>query len=95
MASSSFVQALVEFALEDPANLVAVQDLRATCLTALFATPDGAVVTQVSGSLNGKTFMFSVDRKGSELLGDIGEVLRIVAGDVVRGTYLDVSRITH
>ena len=92
---SAFVLALIEFANESEENLAKIQDLRARAIQAALDTPDGSLVTQVSGTLNGKTTTFQVDRPLSKLIGDIGEVLRAVSGDTVKGTHFDFRDIIH
>ena len=93
MASSAFVLALIDFANESEENLAAIVELRTKAIAAVLATPDGSLVTQISGTINGKTTTFQVDRPLSKLVADVGEVLRSVNGDTVKGVHFSFMNI--
>jgi len=92
-ASSKFVQALITFASECPENLQAIRNLRDRAMQEVLGTPDGTLVSQIQGMMNGKQFQFKVDRPLSELLGEVDEVLRTVSGDLIRVTTMDFTMI--
>lgn len=96
---TGFQRALFNFASETEPNKAAVLALRASAMAALLASPDGNLLTQVAGTLNGKTFNFSVDRKLSDLLVDLDIIKGLLDSDSlggdVRGVTFDFQNIQH
>ena len=91
--TSAFTRALYTFAMADPANVAQLQALQNTALMQVLSTPDGTLLAQVEGMLNGKTFQFKVDRSLTQLIGDLDEVLQTVAGTRVCVTQADFTII--
>lgn len=92
-----FVDSLVIFAQEDPANLAALKALRLAAFQRIQAG-GGEISSEVSGTMNGQSFTFQVAKSADVLFSDLTDVITIVEGGGTshqRSSRFDFSCLQH